>query len=68
MLIDVDHKWHLGKPTEILFMLPSQTWVYKPVHSRANVLTPGCGERKYSVYCKVKQGKQAANAQKTQAP
>ena len=31
-------------------MLPNQTWVHSPAHSKANLLTPGCGEGKYSVY------------------
>ena len=28
--------------------------------SEANLLIPGCGEGKYSIYCRVKQGKWAA--------
>ena len=30
----------------------NQTWVHLPVHSKANLLAPGCGEGKYRVYCK----------------
>ena len=33
-------------------MLPNQTWVCSPVLSKANLLTSGCGEGKYSVYCR----------------
>ena len=34
-------------------LLPNRTWVYcSPVHSKANLLTPVCGEGKCSVYCK----------------
>ena len=31
---------------------PKQTWVRSPARSKANLLTLGCGEGKYSVYCK----------------
>ena len=27
-------------------MLPNQTWVHSPVHSKSNLLTPYCGEEK----------------------
>ena len=41
----------------------------RPLHSKANLLTPGCGEGKYSVYLQgAKQGKQAARVQKTRTP
>ena len=32
-------------------MLPSQTWVLLPSHSKANLMTPGCGEGKSNIYC-----------------
>ena len=31
-------------------VLPNQTWVYLPTCSKANLLTLGCGEGKYSMY------------------
>ena len=36
------------------------------MHNKASLLTVGCAEGKYSIYCKVKQGLWAANSQKTQ--
>ena len=33
-------------------MLPNQAWVRSPACGKANLVTPGCGEGKYSVYCK----------------
>ena len=37
--------------------------------SKANLLKPGCGKEKYSIYLQgTKQGEQAASAQKTQTP
>ena len=37
-----------------------------PMHSKANLLTPGCGGGKYSVYLQgTKQGEWATNAQET---
>ena len=36
------------------------------MHSKASLLTLGCAEGKYSIYCKVKQGLRATNSQKTQ--
>ena len=35
-----------------LLLLSNHTWVHLPVHSKANLLTLGCGEGKYSVYCR----------------
>ena len=35
-----------------LRVLLSQTWVHLPTCSKANALTPDCGEGKYSIYCK----------------
>ena len=37
----------------LLWVLPNHTWVRSPMHSKANLLTPGCGEGKCSIYCKV---------------
>ena len=37
--------------TKKLFL--NQTWICLSDISKANVLTPGCGEGKYSIYCKV---------------
>ena len=36
-----------------LKVLPNQTWVCSPTCSKANLLTPGWGEGKYSIYCRV---------------
>lgn len=33
-------------------VLLNQTWVHSPAHNKANLLTPGCGEGKWSVYYK----------------
>ena len=33
-------------------VLPNQTWVRSPVRSKADLLTPGCGGGKRSVYCR----------------
>ena len=33
--------------------------------NRVNLLTPGCGKGKYSVYCTAKKGEWAAHAQNT---
>ena len=41
-----------GKQTVGVMMLLNQTWVHLPTHSKANLLTPGCGEGKCSVYCR----------------
>ena len=41
------------------FHLAIQTWFYLPAHSKANLLTLGCGETKYK-------DSRAAGAQKTQ--
>ena len=34
------------------FHLAIQTWFYLPAHSKANLLTLGCGEGKCSLYCR----------------
>ena len=49
-------------------LLPNQIWVHSPIHSKANLLTPVCGDGKCSVYCKAMQGVWTANAQKTWTP
>ena len=36
----------------LLQLLLNQTWVCLPMHSKTNLLTPACGEGKYSVYCR----------------
>ena len=47
----------------------TKTWVCSPTHSKANLLTPGSGEGKWSVYCKVPYKKSGtADAQKAQTP
>lgn len=33
-------------------VLSNQIWVYLPTSNKANLLTPGCGEGKYSIYHK----------------
>ena len=55
-----------AQQNDVVIILPNQTWVCYPI--KANLLTPGCGEGKYSVYCRAKQGEQAAHAQKTHTP
>ena len=50
----------------VVQLLPNQTWVHSPVHSKANLLTPGCGERKCSIYCRApSKESRAASAQTT---
>ena len=34
-------------------LLPNQIQVHSPMHSKASLLTPGCGKGKHSVYCRV---------------
>ena len=47
-------------------LLPNQTRVPLPIHSNARLLTAGCGEGKWSVYCRMpKQGVQVNGAQKS---
>ena len=36
----------------LLLALPNQTWVHLPASSKGNLLTPGCGEGRRSVYCR----------------
>ena len=35
-----------------LYMLPNVTWVHSPECNKDNLLTLGCSEGKYSVYCR----------------
>lgn len=35
------------------FFLTNKTWVYSSMCNKGNLLTAGCGEGEYSVYCKV---------------
>ena len=35
-----------------LKVLPNQTWVCSLECNKANLLTPGCGEGKYNLYCR----------------
>ena len=39
-------------PAEQIALLLNQAWVCLPMHSKANLLTLGCGEGKCSVYCR----------------
>lgn len=39
---------------KILFL--NQTWVHSPTHGEDNLLIPGCGKGRCSVYCEAKQG------------
>ena len=36
----------------MLTLLLNLTWVCLPTCSKANLLTPGCGEGKYIIYCR----------------
>ena len=50
-------------------VLTNQTWVCSLMRSKANLLTPGYGERKCSVYCKAPiKGEWVAGAQKPRTP
>ena len=56
--------------TKIPFLEPNSYWTEfgssPPMFCKANLLTPGCAEGKYSLYLQDdKQGKQAVHAQKT---
>lgn len=33
-------------------LLPNQTWIHWPTHSKSSLQTPGCGEGKNSIYCR----------------
>ena len=47
----------------------TKTWVRSPTHSKANLLTPGCGEGKCTAYCKAPyKESRTANAQKAKLP
>ena len=37
---------------QLILALPNQTWVHLPASSKGNILTPGCGEGRRSVYCR----------------
>ena len=52
--------------TRKMILLLNQTWVYSPVHNKANLLTLGCREEKCSLLQDTKPEVQAADAQKTQ--
>ena len=41
-----------GEQKSPLNLLPNQTWVHSPMCSKANLLTPNCGEGKYRFYCR----------------
>ena len=43
----------LMRSPPLLRVLLNQTWVCSPICNEANLLTPGCGEGKYSIYHKV---------------
>ena len=50
-------------------LLLKQTWVPLPVHSKANLLTPGRGEGKCSIYCKAPDNEsRAASVQNIPTP
>ena len=58
-----------SKNISLVPLLLNQTWVLAPVHtaahSKASLLTWGCSEGEFSVYCKVPDKESgAANAQK----
>ena len=36
---------------QLLILLPNHTWVCSPICSKPNLLTSGCDERKYRIYC-----------------
>lgn len=57
MFIDLSH-----------LVSPHQTWMCSPTRSKANVLTPGCGEGECSVYCRARQGERAAHAENPHPP
>ena len=46
-------------------MLTNQILVRWFVQRKANLLTPGCGDEKCSIYCKAEQGVWVANAKKS---
>ena len=49
-------------------VFPNHTWVCLPKCSKANLLTPGCGEGKCTLIAGAKQGVQTAGASKAQIP
>lgn len=57
-----DH--HLLSVSRVMVLL-NQTWVHSPTHSKANLLTPDCGEGQRSVFRWVPDKESGiANAQK----
>ena len=55
------------KPVEALLL--NETWVHSPTRSKANLLTPGCGEGKCSIYCRAPSKEtRTASAQNTRTP
>ena len=52
--------------TEYVLFLLNPAWICSPAAQQANLLTPGHGKGKFSVYCRApSKQKQAAHAQKT---
>ena len=51
-----------------LGMLLNQVWVCSPVHTKANLVTPGCVKRSTAFAAGNKQIEQAAHARKVQTP
>lgn len=49
-------------------MLMKKTWVCSPMCSKANLLTPGYGEGKCSVYCRCQAGSSGQLVLKTPEP
>ena len=58
-----------GDVAFLVTLSPEGTWIYSLTHSKANLLTPGGDEGKYSLYLQdTKQGVWVAHGQKPQLP
>ena len=45
-------------------LLPNQTWIHWPTHSKSNLQTPGCGEGKNSIYCRCQARRRGSSGSK----
>ena len=62
--------WTEGGFFELLAstVLSNRTWVFLPTKSKAKLLTLGCGEGEYSIYCGAQQEVGEVHVQKTWTP
>ena len=46
----------------------NQTWVHMPNYNKAHLLTPGCSEGKYNVYCRCQEESRQLALQRPELP